>query len=187
MELEQQLLAAGSVAGRVCVGLVFILAATQKTQHWRVFSGVVANYRLLPRPLIGPVAALLPPTEMLLGILLLSAQFRPFGALGAAALLGLFAIAMAANLRRGRKAIDCGCGQSFLKQNLSWTLVGRNAVLAALLAPSLVFTSPIAMPVALTGAGAGLGFFLLYLLFNLFSALPRAEAQNPRFAPQHIA
>jgi hypothetical protein len=182
MGLEQQLLAASSVAGRVCVGLVFILAATQKTQHWRVFSGVVANYRLLPRPLIVPVAALLPPTEMLLGILLLSAQFRPFGALGAAALLGLFAAAMAINLQRGRSQIDCGCGQSFLKQNLSWTLVWRNAGLAALLAPSLIFTGPTAMPVVLTGVGAGFGFFLLYLLLNLFSALPQAQAHHQRFA-----
>src|SRR5205085_9860185 len=118
--LEQQLLAASSVAGRVCVGLVFILAATQKTRHWRVFSGVVASYRLLPRPLIRPIAALLPPTEMLLGIFLLSAQFRLFGALAATALLGLFAIAMAVNLRRGRVHIDCGCGHCFLKQTLSW-------------------------------------------------------------------
>jgi hypothetical protein len=182
MTLGQELLAASSVAGRVCVGLVFILAATQKTQHWRIFSGVVANYRVLPRALVALVAALLPPVEMVLGILLLSAQFRPFGALGAIVLLGLFAAAMAINLRRGRTAIDCGCGQSLLKQNLSWMLVGRNAALAALLAPSLIFKSPVAMPVALTGIGAGLGFFLLYLLFNLFSALPQAQAHHHRFA-----
>ena len=187
MGLEQQLLAAGSVAGRVCVGLVFILAATQKTQHWRVFSGVVANYRLLPRPLIGPVAALLPPLEMLVGILLLSAQIRPFGALAAIALLGLFAAAMAVNLKRGRSEIDCGCGHSFLKQNLSWVLVGRNAGLAALLVPSLVFTNAMPMPVNLTGIAAGLGLFLLYLLLNAFSALPPVGAHRHRLAPQHIA
>ena len=28
--------------------------------------------------------------------------------------------------RRGRAHIDCGCGQSFLRQTLSWTLVARN-------------------------------------------------------------
>jgi hypothetical protein len=180
--LEQQLLAASSVAGRVCVGLVFILAATQKTQHWRVFSGVVANYRLLPRPLIGPVAALLPPTEMVLGILLLSAQFRAFGALTAILLLGLFAAAMAINLRRGRSEIDCGCGHSFLKQNLSWLLVGRNAGLVALLIPSLIFTKVTPMPLLLTGVAAGLGLFLLFLLLNVFSALPLVEARHHRFA-----
>jgi hypothetical protein len=89
---------------------------------------------------------------------------------------------MAVNLRRGRGQIDCGCGQSLLKQNLSWLLVGRNAGLAALLVPAVVFTEPMAMPVTLTGVAGGLGLFLLYLLLNLFSALPPAEAQNPRFA-----
>jgi hypothetical protein len=180
--LLQELLAAASVAGRVCVGLVFVLAATQKAQHWRIFSAVVANYRLLPRILVAPVATLLPPAEMLVGLLLLSAQLRPFGAIAAIALLGIFALAMAINLRRGRVHIDCGCGQSFLKQTLRWMLVGRNAGLAALLVPSLVFTKPMAMTTALSGVAAGLAFFLLYLMLNVFSALPPVEAHRQRFA-----
>jgi uncharacterized membrane protein YphA (DoxX/SURF4 family) len=180
--LEQQLLAASSVAGRICVGLVFILAATQKTQHWRIFSGVLANYHLLPQTLVTPVAALLPPAEMLVGILLLSAQIRPFGALAAVVLLSVFAVAMAINLNRGRSEIDCGCGHSFLKQNLSWVLVGRNAGLVALLIPSLIFTKVMPAPLLLTGVAAGLGLFLLYLLLNLFSALPQAQAHHHRLA-----
>jgi uncharacterized membrane protein YphA (DoxX/SURF4 family) len=177
-----ELLAASSVAGRVCVGLVFILAATQKAQHWRVFSGVLANYRLLPRTLVTPVAALLPLAEILVGILLLSAQIRPFGALAAIVLLSVFAAAMAINLKRGRSAIDCGCGQSFLKQNLSWLLVGRNAGLVALLIPSVISTKVMPMPLLLTGVATGLGLFLLYLLLNVFSALPQAQAHHQRFA-----
>jgi uncharacterized membrane protein YphA (DoxX/SURF4 family) len=177
-----ELLAASSVAGRVCVGLVFILAATQKAQHWRVFSGVLANYRLLPRTLVTPVAALLPLAEILVGILLLSAQIRPFGALAAIVLLSVFAAAMAINLKRGRSEIDCGCGQSFLKQNLSWLLVGRNAGLVALLIPSVISTRVMPMPLLLTGVATGLGLFLLYLLLNVFSALPQAQAHHQRFA-----
>ena len=176
------MLVAGSVAGRVCVGLVFVLAATQKAQHWRIFSAVLANYRLLPRALVTPAAILLPPAEMLVGLLLLSAQFMPFGALAAIALLAVFAAAMAVNLRRGRSEIDCGCGQSFLKQTLRWILVWRNAGLAALLMPSLVFAKTMAMTDALSGAAAGLALFLLYLLFNVFSALPPVEARRHRFA-----
>jgi len=182
MALGPELLAASSVAGRVCVGLVFVLAATHKAQHWRIFSGVVANYRLLPRALVGPVAILLPPVEMLVGILLLSAQVRPFGAGAAVALLAVFAAAMAINLRRGRIHIDCGCGQSFLKQNLSWLLVGRNAGLAALLIPSLVFADAMTMATALSGVAAGLAFFLLTLLLNVFSALPPVEVRRQRYA-----
>jgi hypothetical protein len=181
MTVASELLATLSEAGRVCVGLVFLLAAVQKAGHWKILSGVIGNYRLLPRAMVLPAAALLPPLEMVIGMLLLSALALPWTLLAAGALLGLFAAAMAINLRRGRAHIDCGCGQSFLKQTLSWTLVTRNIALMALLLPSL---APIGLPMsaALTGAGTGLAFFLLYLLLNTLAALPKAEAHNHRFA-----
>jgi hypothetical protein len=171
-----------SVAGRICVGLVFLVAAIQKSRHWKILFGVIANYRLLPRPLVTPVAALLPPLEAIVGLLLLSAQFMPWAEFAAIALLALFAAAMAINLRRGRADIDCGCGQSFLKQTLSWTLVARNAGLAALLLPSLAIRGPASMSAILTGVGAGLAFFLLYLLLNTLCALPRPERRGHRYA-----
>jgi hypothetical protein len=180
--LGHDLLAAASIAGRICVGLVLVLAATQKAQHWRILSGVIANYRLLPSTLVIPAAALLPPLEMALGLLLLAGFAQGWAALAATLLLALFAAAMAVNLRRGRAHIDCGCGQSFLKQTLSWTLVMRNAVLAALLLPSLAMTGPMTMSAALTGIGAGLAFFLLYLLLNALSALPRPDARGHYFS-----
>jgi len=170
--LAHELFATASVAGRICVGLVFVAAATHKAQHGRIFSGVVANYRLLPRALALPVAALLPPVELMLGLLLLSAQFRPFAEFAAIGLLALFAAAMAINIRRGRTQIDCGCGQSFLKQTLSWTLVWRNAGLTALLLPSLAEVGSATMSMLLTGVAAGLALFLLYLALNIFAALP---------------
>jgi len=48
--------------------------------------------------------------------------------------------------------------------------------------PSLAMTGPLTMSEALTGAGAGLAFFLLYLLLNTISALPRARALGHRLA-----
>lgn len=180
--LLHELLAAASVAGRTAVGLVFILAATQKAMHWRILSGVIANYRLLPRWAVWPAAALLPPAEMILAILLLSARFRPWPALAAIVLLALFAAAMAINIGRGRDHIDCGCGESFLRQSLSWTLVTRNGLLAVLLVPSLAMTAPMSMALALSGVAAGLSLFLLYLLLNVLGALPPAHARSHRFA-----
>ncbi|HEX3755400.1 MAG TPA: MauE/DoxX family redox-associated membrane protein [Rhizomicrobium sp.] len=177
-----ELLAAASVAGRTAVGLVFLLAAVQKAGHWRILPGVIANYRLLPRWATWPAAALLPPAEMILAILLLSAQLRPWPALAAMALLALFAAAMAINIRRGRAAIDCGCGETFLRQTLSWTLVARNGVLAALLIPSIVMEGPMTMSLALSGVAAGVSLFLLYLLFNILAALPPAQRRDHRFA-----
>jgi hypothetical protein len=137
---------------------------------------------LMPRLSVVPVAVLLPPLEMMIGVLLLSAMAGPWPALASIVLLALFAAAMAINLRRGRAQIDCGCGQSFLKQTLRWTLVARNGALVALLLPSLTVTDPLTMSAGLTGASAGLAFFLLYLLFNTISALPRPEALSHRFA-----
>jgi hypothetical protein len=180
--LLHDLVAAASVAGRTAVGLVFILAATQKAMHWRILPGVIANYRLLPRWAALPAAALLPPVEMILAILLLSAQFQFWPALGTIALLGLFGAAMAINIRRGRDYIDCGCGDSFLRQSLSWMLVARNGLLAALLVPSLAMTAPISMALALSGVAAGLSLLLLYLLLNILGALPSAHARSHRFA-----
>ena len=179
--LVPDLLAVTAIAGRVCAGLVFLLAGAQKLGHWRVLPGVIANYRLLPRPLVGPVSALLPPVELVLGALLLSGLAKDWTALAAIGLLALFAAAMAINLRRGRYEIDCGCGQSFLKQSLRWSLVSRNAVLAALLLPSL-WAAPATLSLAVAGASAGLGFFLLYLLANTLSALPRPDVRSHRFA-----
>ena len=172
MAVGHELLSAIAVAGQICVGLVFLLAAAQKASHWRILPGVIANYRLLPRWAVAPAASLLPPLEMVLAALLLSAWFKPWPAVAALLLLLLFATAIAINLKRGRDYIDCGCGQTFLKQTLRWTLVWRNAGLAALLLPSLLLSGPGTMSVALTGMAAGLGFFLLYLALNILAALP---------------
>ena len=173
-----------SVAGRVCGGLVFAAAAVQKARHWKLLSGVIANSRLLPRGLAPAASALLPLVEMIVGLLLLSARLMPWAGGAAVALLALFAAAMAVNIMRGRGHIDCGCGQSFLKQTLSWTLVARNAVLALLLLPSLS-SAPAAMPSIGTLSlpiAAGFAFFLLYLVLNTIAALPPIAARRHRFA-----
>jgi len=176
-----ELWAVMSVAGRVCVGLVFVMAAVQKAQSWKLLPGVISNYRLLPRFTVPVAAALLPPVELALGLLLLSAQAMPWAQFSAIPLLVLFAAAMAINIRRGRTHIDCGCGQSFLKQSLRWSLVARNGVLALLLLPSL-WASLLPTSLVLSGVAGGLAFFLLYLVLNTLSALPPVEVRGHRFA-----
>jgi hypothetical protein len=52
----------------------------------------------------------------------------------------------------------------------------RRAVAVAGRAGSLTLSA------SLTGVGAGLAFFLLYLLLNALAALPRPEARGHRFA-----
>lgn len=168
------------LAARVAIACIFLTAAVGKLRHLTVFEGVLGNYRLLPQWMIAPLHVLLPLVELAVGIGVLAAP--QLAAPAAAVLLVVFAVAMAVNLRRGRKDIDCGCHQSVLRQRLSWTLVWRNGVLTLLaLAAAL---PPLHMPASawLTGAGAGLSVFALYSAMNSLWALGPVSRRRIRIA-----
>ena len=55
-------------AVRIAAALIFFTAAAAKMRRWRTFEGVVANYRLLPDPLVRLAAWVLPPGEILLAV-----------------------------------------------------------------------------------------------------------------------
>jgi hypothetical protein len=168
--LDRLALVAGSAAA-FCVGFVFLMAAVSKFRHRTLLPGVIANYRLLPDAAVAPVAMLLPAVELLVCVALIGGEYRVTPVV-AILLLLTFAAAMAINLRRGRRNIDCGCGQSHLRQSLSWALVWRNLLLSAILLPRLAapgLPTPAEAGIALA---AGSAFFLLYLLFNALLALP---------------
>lgn len=158
------------LAGAMGVGLVFLQAALAKLRHRDLLPGVIANYRLLPNALVGPAALLLAPTEFVVALgLLLGGQ--SLAAAAAIALLVIFATAMGINIARGRRQIDCGCGRSQLRQPLSWLLVVRNLLLAALLVPRVLpGTAPTYADLAIALAG-GLAVFVIVQLFNAIGAL----------------
>jgi len=93
------------------------------------FAGVVDNYRLLPAQFVTPTALVLPCVEIAVSVGLLFPATRPGAALVATALLLLFAAAMAINLLRGRRDIDCGCAIGRLRERICWPLVARNLLL----------------------------------------------------------
>jgi Methylamine utilisation protein MauE len=111
---------------------VFGAAAVSKLGALDAFVGVVHNYRLVPETLERPIAYVLPGIELAIAMGVLVPITRGTAALAAAMLLVLFAGAMAINLVRGRRNIDCGCFATVLRQRLSWPLVVRNLLLAAL-------------------------------------------------------
>ncbi|TAJ72466.1 MAG: methylamine utilization protein MauE [Phenylobacterium sp.] len=163
---------------RTAAALLFLEAAIGKFADRSGFEGVVANYRVLPAPLVGPVARLLPPTEVLLAVGLLAGVLSPWPATAAAGLLLVFAAAMALNLRRGRAAIDCGCGRGGLRQPLSWSRVARNVVLAGLLVVTAPPKTAGLADWSLGLAGGGVLFLLDYTLAYLSSLAPRAAARG---------
>jgi len=120
------------------LALLFFMAARHKMSAPRHFEGQLAAYEILPAALVPPVARVLPWVEMAVVFLILVPATRPFAAFLATVLLTTYALAMATNLLRGRKDIDCGCGGQ--PQVLSFWLLLRNAVLVAgsclLLAPA---------------------------------------------------
>lgn len=165
------------MAGAAGAGLILAEAGLAKLRHRDLVAGVVANYRLLPAALVPPVAAALPLVELAVGVALLGGVIAPgFAAWPAglaAALFVLFGAAMAINIARGRRAIDCGCGHAALRQPLHWALVARNGVLALLVA--LRAAAPGEGAAGLTEIAlalvAGLAVFLIYLMFNAIVAL----------------
>lgn len=154
------------LAGALGVGLVFTHAAVSKLQHRDLLPGIVANYRILPEPLVTPVASALPFVELVLGLALLAGA--RMAVLPAAAALLAFAAAMAINLHRGRGHIDCGCGRSQLRQTLAWPLVARNLGLAAIVAVRLL---PAPAPSGFDLATAMVGGAMLFLMTVLFTAI----------------
>ena len=127
-------LGAGAVAitgARVVVSVLLVVAGIGKLASMREFKGILANYNLLPRIAIAPVAYSLPIAELLTGVAFLFRSFSFTAQYAAIALFSVFIVAIATNLLRGRREIPCGC-LSGRSQGLSWLLVMRNLALIGL-------------------------------------------------------
>jgi uncharacterized membrane protein YphA (DoxX/SURF4 family) len=119
---------------RIVVGTFLLVAGIAKWRRGtRSFARAIRGYRLMPADLPDGVARVLPWAEMAIGAALLVGAVQSTAAFCAAALLTLFATAMASTLARGF-APECGCASAG-GQRVTWTLVYRNLALGALLVP----------------------------------------------------
>ncbi len=131
-----------------CFGAwLFLSAAVQKISDFPRFQATFAAYKLVPQPLGEVVAGSVVILEVVAAVVLLLVSLVPllvpavgsvlnielgFLSLFATSLLApvlilAYAVAMAINLFRGRRSIDCGCGGTPMP--LSKSLVVRNLVL----------------------------------------------------------
>jgi uncharacterized membrane protein YphA (DoxX/SURF4 family) len=119
---------------------VFLRSGLGKVTGLAQFYAAVANYQLLPAPLVTPVAYGLPFAEIA-GAALLALGVLPLVVATVLALLLIaFAVAIGVNLARGR-VIDCGCaGSAAAPRMISWRHVANDLVLAA--AAVAVATAP---------------------------------------------
>jgi len=159
-------------------GLAWLLAAAaaQKLRDFGAFREALAAYRLVPERALGFAAYALVAAE-LAGASALVAS--PRGGFAAAALLALYSAAIALNLARGLREIDCGCFGPAKRQPLSLALVLRNTALIELALTSglPVGSRPLVALDALTiAAGVALGALVHGAVNGLIANAPRLRA-----------
>ena len=114
------------------IGLLFLFACFAKATNFAVFQVTLAEYKLVPEPLISLSAMIVVGMELLIGIGAFSAASAAWAMLAAALLLFCYGSAIGLNLIRGRRDIDCGCTGPATRQLLSGWLLARNTGLAIL-------------------------------------------------------
>jgi hypothetical protein len=176
------------LAARGAVALLFAAAAAHKLRDVGAFRSAVEAYELMPRLWVVPVSALLIGAEVGIAAGCLLPRVGPVAAAAAAALLSVYAGAIAVNLQRGRRDIDCGCAGPSRRQPLSAWLVGRNALLVAVaLAAALPTTGrPLTWLDGATVAAALAALSLLYSAAEgLLAEAPRSTALLSRVEAAH--
>ncbi len=113
----------------ISLAAIFAGSAAAKLYDLDVFEGAVADYRIVPRWLERPVALAVPVCESICAAGILFSATRAAAAAALALLLMAFSAAIAINLARGRREIDCGCFGPALRQQLGPPLLVRNLAL----------------------------------------------------------
>jgi hypothetical protein len=147
----------------VSIALIFVRAAWHKLAAFTEFTGFVADYRLFGERWTKPVSAAIVGAEILTVALPLVPGMQSAGLALAGCLFAVYAVAMGINISRGRTLIECGCGGA--GQPLSWALIVRNGLLAALAGTALIL-GPSVLDTAgtLTAIGCGVALWSMFLL-----------------------
>jgi uncharacterized membrane protein YphA (DoxX/SURF4 family) len=115
---------------RLAAGITFLYASLDKIGDPAGFARVVANYRLLPLPLLHVFALLLPWTEAVVGVALILGVAARGAALLASLMTTMFIGAIALALLRGLD-ISCGCFHTDGGHAVGLSLLWRDLLLLA--------------------------------------------------------
>ena len=145
-----------ATALRCLLALLFAGAAWHKLVDLGAFRIVLYDYRVVPPTLVTPATTVVVVTELALAAALPWPPSAHLAACVAMGLLAIYLVAIAVNLARGRRTLECGCAPSAYRQPLSEWLVLRNAALISVCAITLLPVSvrPWVGPDWLTVAGA---------------------------------
>ena len=158
---------------RLLLTAILIVSITSKLREYEHFLEIVAQYKLLPNALTGVAGATIMWWEAAALVGLWS--WPSVGATLAAALFGIYALAILANLLRGRAHIDCGChwgGRDRTTSLTPWLPIRNGALVIAALA---LFGPVVQRP--LTAVDVGLIGVVAVFLVAVFFVMDRAMTQ----------
>jgi len=160
---------------RAALALVFGAAALHKWRDFERFADALRGHHLVPATWVAPLARAMRALETALVPALLLPATAPVAAGTGAALLVAYSAAIAVNLARGRRDIDCGC--SLRPRPLSGGLLARNGLLGLGAALAAAPPTPRALaPLDLFTAVACLATaLLLWGAAGALAALPSRE------------
>lgn len=116
---------------------LLVTAGWQKRQEQAYLSAIIKRYEIVPSTWAAPLAQGLPWLEMGLGVALLVPLLQPSALVATFILFGSYTAAIAINVYRGRREIDCGCAGPHHVQPISMGLVVRNSLLLLSLGAAL--------------------------------------------------
>lgn len=138
-----------AIALSLLLSYVLVDAGLHKLRDPLRYGAVIDDYRLLPSGSGARLALPLGLVEVGIGAVLLLPTVREPGLVAALCLIAAYSSAIAVNLLRGRRDIDCGCGAPDQAQHLSPALLLRNGLLLAVAA--VLFAAPAAAPAHWSG------------------------------------
>ncbi|MCS7313679.1 MAG: DoxX family protein [Acidobacteria bacterium] len=169
------------LTARYVVGGVFIISAVAKIVKWHDFIGIVANYRLLPKWAVRPVAWVIPPVEAWAALGFGTGWAPALSTVAIWILLIIFTGAIVVNLLRGRAEIDCGCLGPLLRQRIGWWMVVRNGVLMGLAGLGYPGWATMSRPYGLVDTlFSGLAALVLLAVYATFQLLWTRTSQEWR-------
>lgn len=97
-----------AVTARIVLGAVFVYASFDKMANPQAFADIIDNYKMLPVPLVNPLAIFLPWLELITGLFLITGKWVKSSLLIYSIFLIIFMIGLSQALIRGLD-ISCGC------------------------------------------------------------------------------
>ena len=162
---------------------LFVTAGCHKLFNRKDLSRTISDYRLLPLAWSRGLARLLPIVELAAGTGLLIPFLHTMAAAVVCLLLFSYTTAIAVNIMRGRRDLDCGCAGPGQEQFVGAGLLVRNGVLFTLaLVLVLSPVSPRIPPETIGLSLTLLATLLSALVYHLFNQLLANQHKLQRLA-----